>query len=275
MSARWLCEVKTVVLERVAAASHLFAFLDYDGTLSPLAPTPDAAAPLAGVSAVLQALAAAPRTQVALVTGRTVPDVRRFLNVPDIYYVGVHGLELRLPNGTIELSDSVAVVRSVLPAIKRKLEQALDARPGIIVEDKGPALACHYRLASSADAATASQVVTALARDYQRQGLPIAVVRGHKVVEIRPASVNKGKTVCRLLAMQVPSALAVYIGDDQTDEDAFKLLPAESITIRVGPAAEPTAARYRAEDPREVLSFLRAIVDRRCERAAIGPMSGS
>jgi trehalose 6-phosphate phosphatase len=274
MTARPLREVETEVVQRLVAAANLFAFLDYDGTLSPLAPTPDAAAPLAGTAAVLQALAALPLTQVALVSGRTVADLERFLDVPGIYYVGIHGLELRVPNGTVELSDSVAVVRSVLPTIKRKLEQALDQRPGVLIEDKGLALACHYRLASRADATAARETVMATARDYRRQGLPITVMHGHEVVEIRPASVNKGKTVCRLLAAQSPPALALYIGDDHTDEDAFRLLPAESVTIRVGPATVPTAARYRVADPEEVQRFLGAIVRRRGGRREVATARG-
>jgi trehalose-phosphatase len=260
MTARWLREVEADVLRRIATASSVFCFLDYDGTLSPLAATPDAAAPLAGTALVLQALAAAPQTQVALVTGRTIADIRRHLDVPGIYYVGIHGLEIGFPSGAIELSDSVAVVRSVLPAIKRQIEQALENLPGILIEDKGVALACHYRLAARADAARARQTVATIAQTYQRRGAQIAVTHGHEVVEIRSAFANKGKTVCRLLAAYGPSAQAVYIGDDQTDEDAFRLLPPESITIRVGPAVAATAARYRVEQPSEVLSILRAMV---------------
>ncbi len=275
MSARWLREVEAADLQRIATAARVFCFLDFDGTLSPLAPTPGTAVPVAGTAALLQELAAAPGTQVALVTGRTVADVRRFLDVPGIYYIGVHGLEIGLPNGSVELSEGVAVIRSMLPAIKHQIERAVGSRPGILIEDKGLALACHYRLASRGDAAHAQQTVTAIAQDYQRRGAHVRVTHGHEVVEIRSAFANKGKTVCRLLAAYGPSALAVYIGDDQTDEDAFKALPPESVTIRVGPAAVPTAARYRVEGPSEVLHFLRALVDRRRMRAlAAAPASG-
>jgi trehalose 6-phosphate phosphatase len=266
MKAVGLREVENTVLQRIAAAERLFCFLDYDGTLSPLAPTPDAATPLAGTVARLQALAVLPGTQVALVTGRTISDLRRYLDVPDIYYVGVHGLQIRSPNGVAQLSERAAVVRSVLPAIKRQIERALVDRPGILIEDKEMALACHYRLASRVDAATARQTVAAVARNYQRHGVHITVTHGHEVIEIRPASANKGKAVCQLLAAHGRSALAVYIGDDQTDEDAFALLPEESITIRVGPATTPTAAHYRVPEPDDVLRFLGAMADSRCRR---------
>jgi trehalose 6-phosphate phosphatase len=263
MTTVWLREVEAAVLQRIATAERVFCFLDYDGTLSPLAPTPDAAAPLAGTAPLLQELAGLPGTQVALVTGRTVADLRRFLDVPGICYIGVHGLEISFPNGSVELSESVAMVRSVLRAIRRQVEEALGGRPGILIEDKELALACHYRLASHADAASARRVVAAIAQSYQRRGVQIAVTHGHAVIEIRSAFANKGKTVRRLLGTHGPSALPVYIGDDQTDEDAFRLLPPESVTIHVGPATTATAARYRLEDPGEVLRFLRAMVGRR------------
>ena len=267
MTACRLGEVEADVVQRIARAPSVFCFLDYDGTLAPVVATPDAASPLSGTAAVLQALAGRPGTQVALVTGRSVADLRRLLDVPGIYYVGIHGLEVCFPNGTVELSESVAAMRSVLPAIKREMEQTLASCPGILIEDKGLALACHYRLTSPGDGASARETVAAIAEIHQRRGAPVMVTHGHEVVEVRSALANKGKTVCQLLAACAPTALAVYIGDDQTDEDAFLSLPPESITIRVGPASVPTAARYRIADPDEVLRFLRLVVAHRHNRA--------
>jgi len=265
MTARRLLEVEVDVVRRIARTESVCCLLDYDGTLAPLASTPNAAVPPPGTAALLEALATLPGIQVALVTGRTIDNIRRLIDVPGIYYVGIHGLEIRFPNGTVEMSERVARLRSVLPSIKQQIMQALGNRAGIFVEDKGLALACHYRLASRSDAADALQTVTSIAHGYQRLGAQVAVTQGHEVVEVRSAFANKGKTVCRLLAHR-PS-LAVYIGDDQTDEDAFRLLPPESVTIRVGPATMPTAARYRVEDPSEVLRFLRAIIEHRQGRS--------
>jgi trehalose 6-phosphate phosphatase len=270
MSAVWLGEVEGALLQRIAAADRLFCFLDYDGTLAPLAPTPDKAYPLPGTTALLNDLVADPGTQVAVVTGRTVHAIRRILDVRGLYYIGIHGLEIRLPSGAIEMSEGVAIVRSILPALKQQLQHALGGRPGILIEDKGPALACHYRLASREDAGAARQRVTAVAQTYQRRGVKIVVRQGHEVVEVRPAYVNKGKTACMLLAANGPAALAVYIGDDQTDEDAFTLLPSDSITIRVGPPTVPTVARYRVDEPEDVHRFLRAVIEhRRGQRSAV------
>jgi trehalose 6-phosphate phosphatase len=262
------------VLRRLAAAERVFCFLDYDGTLAPLAPAPPEAVPLPGTATLLQELAALPGMRVALVTGRMVADVRQLLDVPGIYYVGIHGLEVRLPNAATEVSEGAAVVRTMLPAIKQQLERALGDRPGILIEDKGLALACHYRLAARSDAAAARRVVATVAQAHQRRGVPIAVIHGHEVAEIRPASASKGKTVCRLLADAGPGTLAVYIGDDQTDEDAFAMLPADAITIRVGAKTVATTARYRVERPADVHAFLRALLACRCGRAPRTDSSG-
>lgn len=275
MTTRWLRGAEPTLLHRLAAAERIFCFVDYDGTLAPLAARPEAAVPPAGTAALLRELAATPGLAVALVTGRTIADLRRYLDVPGIYYVGVHGLELGLPNGTVELSKSAAVMRTLIPAIKREVEQVLVSRPGVVLEDKGVALACHYRLASRADAEIARDAVTSIVRRYCRRGARIALLDGHEVIEIRCAWANKGKAVCRLLATHGPPALAVYLGDDRTDEDAFRLLPPDAITIRVGPARGPTAARYRAADPAAVRQFLRAIVAcRRGWRHAAAEMPG-
>ncbi|HUM00529.1 MAG TPA: trehalose-phosphatase, partial [Mycobacterium sp.] len=142
----------------------------------------------------------------------------------------------------------------------QQLQQGVGTRPGILIEDKGPALACHYRLATPADAAAARKAVAAAAHNHQRLAVPITLVYGHAVAELRPSHCNKGTAVRALLAAHGRSALPVYIGDDQTDEEAFEALPAEAITIRVAASRSRTHARYRVREPREVQHFLRQIL---------------
>ena len=263
MSVRVTRTVEKTLLSRIAAAPSVFCFLDYDGTLSPLAPTPMEAVALPGTSAIVRRLAAAPAVQVALVSGRPIADVRRFLDVPGIYYVGTHGLEVRRPSGDVEVAEGIASVRTVLPEIQQRLQAILGSRPGVLMEDKGAALAYHYRLAAPADAVAVRKAISAVAHDYQRRGVPITLVYGHEVAELRPASCDKGKAACALLARHARSALPVYIGDDRSDEDAFEMLPRESITIRVAPPRTPTHARYRVREPRDVQRFLRQMLQAR------------
>jgi len=254
------CEVGSEVLQYVAVAPHVFCCLDYDGTLAPLAPTSDRAVPLRGTSGLLERLATAPGMYVAVVTGRTIADVRRFLDVPGIYYIGVHGSEVRLLSGAMVTAPGVGPVRAILAEIRQQLHVALGGRPGLQLEDKGAALAIHYRRAPPADAAAARALIAHLVRECRQRGASIMLAYGHEVAEIRHASITKGTTVCALLAAQQPAALPVYIGDDRTDEDAFVLLPPHAVTIRVGAANAATAARYRVAGPQAVHGFLRAVL---------------
>jgi len=219
----------------------------------------------------VQRLALAPRTRVALVSGRPIGELRRFLDVPGIYYVGVHGAEVRCPTGELRIAHGTDRVRAALPEIRRHLQQTLGARRGIMIEDKGVALACHYRLAAPIDAMTARRVAAALAEEHRRRGIPIALVFGHEVAELRPAHVNKGRTTCALLAAQGAGALPVYIGDDQTDEDAFALLPPGTITIRVAPPNTMTRACYQVREPSDVHRFLRHVLESRAAHIARPP----
>ena len=154
----------------------------------------------------------------------------------------------------------------MLPTLKHQLQEALARVPGILLEDKGAALACHYRLATPSDAARARQIVAAAAQRFQQRGTQITLSRGHEVIEVRPTGINKGKAVCALLAEHGPVDAIVYVGDDRTDEDAFALLPPNAITVCVGTATAPTRARYRLADPTGVQQFLRAMINVRQRR---------
>lgn len=257
---------------RLTASPRVFCFLDYDGTLAPIAPTPDEAVPLPGTKELVSALAAAPGTAVAIVTGRTIADVRRFLDVPTAYYVGVHGAENSPPGGTVTIAAETALVRDALVEIRAALRAAFATVPGILIEDKGVALACHYRRAARPDAQRLRTAVAALVDNQRRGGAPIDVIEGHQVVELRTPGINKGIAVCRLLAQTGP-ALAVYIGDDITDEEAFVRLPADAVTVRVGAPSIRTRGAYRVEDPAAAQRFLHEVLacrHRHSDAAAYG-----
>lgn len=255
-----LDDMQREVSSALARAPRVFACLDYDGTLAPLAPTPDDALPLPGTASLLRALVTQPGVDVAIVSGRPIDDVRRFIDVDGAYYVGVHGAELCVPDGQVHLAHGVEAVRPAFDEIRVRLQQVVGTCAGVVIEDKGAAITCHYRLADVASAVAARAAVAALAEEYQRRGVPITVSDGHAVREIRPAGVDKGTTVYALLAVHAPDALPIYIGDDRTDEDAFAALPPSAITIRVGAAQEPTRARYRVETPAAVQDFLRTLL---------------
>jgi len=256
------------VLESVARAPSIFCFLDYDGVLAPLAPTPAQATPPPGTALRLRHLATiAPDTQVAIVTGRPIADVRRFVDLPELYYVGMHGLEVMLPHEPTPTVQGVGILRTIFPTMKRDIERRVGGRHGVFLEDKGAALACHYRQASDADAEVARQTMADLTHRYRRRGISMRLQYGHAVAEIHPAYVNKGKAVCALLAARAPDALPIYIGNDGTDVDAFRLLPRRAITIHVAPR-EPTLARFTLAATADVHRFLNLLLRVRVRTAA-------
>lgn len=239
-------------------AAHLQLLLDYDGTLAPIAATPDQAAPLPGTASLLERLTDRPRTSLAIVTGRTIADVRRLLDLSQATYVGLHGAEIQHPGGPVEVDPAVTTLQRDLPRLKAQLEEALAGRHGVWIEDKGAALACHYRQASRVDAAEAQRIVAEIAATYRDRHGPIGLLHGHEISELRAAGIDKGRAVLTLLAAAPAAALPVYAGDDATDEDAFQRLPAAAITIRVAAAEVATHARYLARGPREIREWLEA-----------------
>ncbi len=197
------------------APSDWALIVDVDGTISPLAPTPDAAEVDADCRAALLRLAAR-LPLVAAVSGRAAAEAARMVAAPDMLYVGNHGLE-RWRNGAVEIEpeaqEYVATVQGVLTRLAWQV-----SIPGVIIEPKGVTASVHFRQASQPEEAAAA-IKRAL--DDLTAGLPLEVRGGKMVWEVRPALArNKGTAVRGLLADYRPAG-ALYLGDDRTDVDAF------------------------------------------------------
>ncbi len=216
-------------------------FLDYDGTLAPFAPDPKRARPLPEVPALLEALRR--HHPVWIVTGRRLEDLDALLPVP-LPAIGLHGLQRGQIGGRKEFAVSEAMRRELA-----RLRATVPHVPGLWIEDKGPTFALHYRQAPDESA-----VLRALEPWLAQVPDTLEVIRGKKVIELRPRDVHKG-TAVRAVAAQWPDRTPVYIGDDTTDEDAFRALADRGITIKVGDGA--TAARYRLPDESAVVAYLR------------------
>jgi trehalose-phosphatase len=247
------------------------AFLDFDGTLSPIVADPGQAVLPARTRAALERLAA--RLPVAVVSGRGVDDVRARVGLDGIWYAGSHGSELLWPDGWREERG-----RESLPSLdgaERRLRFELRHVPGAIVERKPFGVAVHHRAVPRAHIGR----VQAAAEDAIAAFPDLRITAGKMVVDLQPdIPWNKGRATLRLLDVMLEDpaeAVPVYVGDDQTDEDAFRLLRGRGITILVGePAVTGTAARYGLTDPGQVRGFLDALAawsdDTRRDRAALG-----
>ena len=233
-------------IEEIAHSSTFLAFA-FDGTLAPIVPDRNAAQLGPETRALLRTVAM--MQPCAVVSGRSRADVlSRLTRVPFVAVVGNHGAEAAF--GPVDRETQHRVASWRMP-----LQQAFDGAEGIEVEDKKFSIAVHYRAAPSRD--EAEQRILSAARS-----LPAArVFVGNAVVNLVPEGAPTKGDALRSLCQRIGARVAVYVGDDITDEDAFA---AEVVrySIRIG-AAQETAARFSLPDQRAVDDFLRALLSAR------------
>ena len=233
-------------LSRLAPAA---LFLDFDGTLVELAETPGAIAVPALLAPLLDRLCGRLEGRLAIVSGRAMDDLRRHVGGSAAILSGSHGAELRYADGrSIPVSAPPGLAEA-----RESIRRFAAGGAGLLVEDKPAGVALHYRLAPER-AGEADAFLEALAG---RSGL--AFQRGKMVAELRPLGSDKGSAVKRLMA-EPPFAGArpVFVGDDLTDEDAFRAAAAlGGDGVLVGPE-RPSAARWRLDGVAAVTAWLEA-----------------
>jgi trehalose 6-phosphate synthase/phosphatase len=248
------------IVESFAATSRSLLFLDYDGTLVPLARRPHDAVPGQGVRDLLGRLGADSRTRVVIVSGRDRHTLTAWLGELPVDLVAEHGAWMREQGGAwTKAGDFDTSWKASLQPI---LQLYADRLPGAFVEEKTHSLVWHYRLADPEQ----SRILESELTDHLTlftANVDVQVLRGSKVVEIRNAGISKG-VACRAYAGRVDADFILSAGDDWTDEDMFRALAAPAYTIRVGVAS--TQARFNLRDSREVCALLEAMLQARDAR---------
>lgn len=236
---------------------RIVLFLDYDGTLTPIVRTPGQAKIPPLIRKQLVKLHKKLDGRIAIVSGRQLADIKKKVNVPAIVYVGNHGLEIKGPG----LNFNRVIAQGFFKEIRKLrelLRQKLQHIKGILLEDKHVALGVHYRLVTKSDILKVKKICSETLKPYIH-AKKVKVIAGKKVLEVRPpVNWHKGKAVLWLLRKfraQSKNIIAVYIGDDKTDEEAFNVLKAGALTVFVG-STHRTQARYYLKNTAEVNVFL-------------------
>lgn len=239
-------------------------FLDYDGVLTPLVDRPDDA--VMSDSMRQAVLALAQRCSVCVVSGRDRPVVQQLMGIDTLVVAGCHGFDIWSPlEGTIA-HDAATGCEDLIFEVRDRLRAEIDAIPGALVEPKRASVAVQYRRTHPEDHAKVTAAVDELLEEYAGR---LKVTPGKMVYELQPKiDWHKGKAVLHLLRMldlDTDDVVPLYLGDDITDEDAFRTLVGRGVAIIVAHpddpevANRPTAAEFVLESTVEVEQFLNTL----------------
>jgi trehalose-phosphatase len=237
--------------------SGIFLILDFDGTLVPIQNDPAKCVLSPGMKVQLEAIASSGKGSIAILSGRTVKDIKDRVSMEGIYYGGNHGIKICGPGINYTHPESLSKTE-VIEKVCRGIEQAIGNVEGAFLEEKKFGFSLHYRMTDKEGSAF---IKNSFYRIVSESPEPQAfrVLRGKKVLELAPnIQWDKGKAALFLLRKAKKHYLPIYVGDDLTDETAFKALKEKGITIRVG-RSKKTAAKYYLKGQWEVSKLLKYI----------------
>jgi trehalose-phosphatase len=248
-------------IRRASAGRHLLLLLDFDGTLAEFNTDPEAVFLSDERRRLLLEIHDRQDATVAIVSGRRLEDVRARARLPpDNYHAGLHGLEIEGHGDRFEHPDvasGIGLVRQLVADLSRDVEPI----GGVFVEDKTLSAVVHFRGASAGDAARVPALVNARAGSHIDSG-ELRIMLGAGMTEILPnIDWNKGHAVAwirdRVAASSALPTVSVYIGDDVTDQDAFRALGEGGIAVAA--SSRVSGAHFQIDGPREVEALLRRV----------------
>ncbi|HTR19139.1 MAG TPA: trehalose-phosphatase [Candidatus Paceibacterota bacterium] len=224
---------------RMSRGQQLVLFLDFDGTLAPIVRDPSKARMAKRTHTLVERLAR--RVPLYIVTGRSLRDIRKRARIRGARYAGNHGMEWSRGAATESVRVSSAAQKDVRDALRAL--RPLRRYRGVFIEDKKISVAFHYRGVSRREMPEVIQTAHRVLAPILKRGR-IEALQQKKLLDVRPKGWHKGGFV-RLVMRHMPkNSVAVYIGDDATDEDAFGALRASEIGIRVGKRSSSRAGYY-------------------------------
>lgn len=245
---------------RLLRAKHILLCADFDGTITPIKPRPQEAKLSKSIRLLLCKIAKAKPFTVGIISGRSLKDIKEKVDVGGLIYAGNHGLEIACKGKKFIYPAAERFIPLILK-IAKKLSRELAAFPEIVLEEKQLSLSLHYRLVSKAKFLRLKEIFFQIVGPYL-VSQKIKLTFGKKVWELRPPiEWDKGKAILWLLKrLKTKRILAIYIGDDRTDEDAFRAVnKLKGISIFVG-RKRKSLARYYLKSTKDTERFLARIL---------------
>lgn len=247
--------------KKLLESNSIVLFLDYDGTLVSFKDRPTEVNTPKKIKKIIRQLIKNPKIIVIIVTGRSLHDIKKLLHIKGLSFIALHGLQIETLGGFKYSWEQANQARLLVKSIKEHLQKEFKTEKGVIIEDKELTIVLHYRLLPVHKRQNVLNKFKKIV-SYTDTKKIFEIIKGEKVIEARPKGWNKGKAIELFLAkhMKKKNFLSIYIGDDITDEDAFKYLGGKGISIYVSNQSKRrTAAQYWVNDPDEVFFFLQFV----------------
>lgn len=246
--------VELAIQDRYKAAKNRLLLFDYDGTLVGFKKEIDEAFPDAALYQLLDSFVADSKNKLVIISGRKHTTLEHWFGMKNYTLIAEHGAwKKKVQKDWVQAPGLSTVWKE---EVIKLMETYTDKTPGSFIEEKSYSLAWHYRkVQKGLGALRANELMDNL--QYHLNTFGLKMLDGDKVVEVKNADVNKGRATLNLLH-ETDFDFILAIGDDRTDEDTFKALPEQAITIKVG--SNVSAAKYYLEDQEEVRALLRALL---------------
>lgn len=255
---KYLWKSLDIIEKRLKSSARVLLLLDYDGTLSKIATTPQKAVFPQKTKVLLEKLTLTKQITVGIVSGRAISDIKKHVGISHIIYAGNHGLEWEIDGTTHvvpQINKALAMYIPILSGIKAFEGQY----KGVYIEDKKLTISVHYRLLDKKSYPAFSRAFHFFIQPYLDSSR-VKLIKGKKVYDVKPnIEWGKGGFVNWLIKRRKNPTLTIYIGDDKTDEDVFATLK-NAITVKVGKSK--SEASYYLKNPADTLRFLEWMLER-------------
>ena len=239
----------------ISSASERVLMLDYDGTLAPFRLRPEEAVPYPAVGAVLAEIVASGGTRIVVVSGRPAGELPPLLEIeplPEIW--GSHGWERLMPDGRHVMEQPTAGARAALERAGEAMQVVMPERARL--ERKLASIALHWRGLPRDDVARLRTQARTIWEPLAASSGALELLSFDGGLELRATGCNKQYAVKTVLSQTGEHSAIAYLGDDMTDEDAFKAVKARGLAVLVRPQFRPTAADVWLRPPEELVAFM-------------------